>query len=123
MSDWIMQPRNSIEEKLHAMGYRVTQGHYGINAYAPDKTGLHSGRGALDDCWTACYQHWESIKAVEPDERKYQTLVENMSDDERKACICVVVIEMIKRGETDDLDEETLNTALSYLKGVMASDG
>lgn len=125
MSEWIMQPRNGIEEKLHAMGYRVMQGHYSISAYAPDKTALHSGRHELDECWTSCYQHSESVKAVQgfADERKYQKLVEGMSDDERKACICVVVIEMIKRGETDDLDEQTLNEALEYLKGVMVEEG
>ena len=121
-----MQPRNNIEEKLHAMGYRVFQLRDCFCSFAPNRKVLHSEkdseRGALDDCWTACYQHSQSVETVEQlaDERKYQKLVEGMSNDERKACICVVIVEMIKRGETDDLDEETLSAALNYLRKVVA---
>lgn len=58
MSDWTMQPRNEIENKLHAEGYRVLQGgncQYGV--HAPNGVLLYVDRRSVDNCWTACYQH------------------------------------------------------------------
>jgi hypothetical protein len=68
MSDWTMQPRNEIENKLQAAGYRVE---YGANtiytALAPDGKELHISRRSVDDCWTACYQHSKKEEMIKED--------------------------------------------------------
>jgi hypothetical protein len=57
MSDYTLNPRNSIEEELFAKGYRIL---WDLNntysALAP--TGqLLTTEHNREDCWTKCYQH------------------------------------------------------------------
>jgi hypothetical protein len=61
VSDWTMKPRNEIENKLHAEGYRVKQeSNCNYVATSPDGKLLQISRVSVDDCWTACHQHSEA---------------------------------------------------------------
>lgn len=63
MSDWTMQPRNSLEERLHIAGYRITYNYACMyTAFPPPETKappsgwVYYGK-SIDDAWTAAYKH------------------------------------------------------------------
>ena len=59
MSDWIMNPRNDLEVRLHLAGYRVTYNSacmYETVSPMPNERRLYYGP-SQEDAWTAAYQH------------------------------------------------------------------
>lgn len=60
-----MRPRNTIEERLQAEGYRITYDYTcRYTAYVPQpdcdgKSSIYYG-GSLDDAWTAAYKHFKA---------------------------------------------------------------
>lgn len=63
MSDWTMQPRNDLEQRLHTAGYRITYNSalmYETKQPDYDRNGerpwIYYG-ASIDDAWTAAYKH------------------------------------------------------------------